>query len=103
MESTRRSFLKKMTVAGIGTAGLALSGNTAAAATEMPIGKKKKPAAQAQPAPAPAPAPKAAGRQKNRRGGRDRGRPMEHTLRSNGQKDSTEQPSLMKPYYLSDD
>ena len=65
--------------------------------------KKKKPAAQAQPAPAPAPAPKAAGRQKNRRGGRDRGRPMEHTLRSNGQKDSTEQPSLMKPYYLSDD
>ena len=44
MESTRRSFLKKMTVAGIGTAGLALSGNTAAAATEMPAGKKKKPA-----------------------------------------------------------
>ena len=39
MESTRRSFLKKMTVAGIGTAGLALSGNAAAAATEMPAGK----------------------------------------------------------------
>ena len=64
--------------------------------------KKKKPAAQAQPA-APAPAPKASGRKKERRGGRDRGRPMEPTLRRSGQKDSTEQPSLMKPYYLSDD
>ena len=30
------------------------------------------------------------------------GRPPEVVLRSNGQKDSTEQPSLMKPYYLSD-
>ena len=67
--------------------------------------KKKKPAAQPAPAPtpAPAPAPKAAGRKKNRRGGRDRGRPVEPTLRRSGQKDSTEQPSLMKPYYLSDD
>ncbi len=27
----------------------------------------------------------------------------EVTLRTNGQKDSTEQPSLMKPYYLSHD
>ena len=34
------------------------------------------------------------------RGGR--GRPPEVVLRTNGQKDSTEQPSLMKPYYLSD-
>ena len=67
--------------------------------------KKKKPAAQPAPAPTPvpAPAPKAAGRKKNRRGGRDRGRPVEPTLRRSGQKDSTEQPSLMKPYYLSDD
>ena len=65
--------------------------------------KKKKPAAQPAPTPAPAPAPKAAGRKKNRRGGRDRGRPVEPTLRRSGQKDSTEQPSLMKPYYLSDD
>ena len=39
-----------------------------------------------------------------KRGGRGRaGRPPEIVLRSNGQKDSTEQPSLMKPYYLSDD
>ena len=34
------------------------------------------------------------------RGGRSR--PPEVVLRTNGQKDSTEQPSLMKPYYLSD-
>ncbi len=57
---------------------------------------------QAKPAPKPAPAPKADAR----RGGRDRGRsrrPMEPDLRKHGQKDSTEQPSLMKPYYLSDD
>ena len=40
---------------------------------------------------------------KKRGAGRGRGgRPPEITLRSNGQKDSTEQPSLMKPYYLSD-
>ena len=57
---------------------------------------------QAKPAPKPAPAPKADAR----RGGRDRGRsrrPMEPDLRKHSQKDSTEQPSLMKPYYLSDD
>ena len=43
-------------------------------------------------------------RRKKRGGGRGRGpgRPPEVVLRSNGQKDSTEQPSLMKPYYLSD-
>ena len=31
MENTRRSFLKKMTVAGLGTAGLAIATNAAAA------------------------------------------------------------------------
>ena len=42
-------------------------------------------------------------RRKNRGSkGRRPGRPPEVVLRSNGQKDSTEQPSLMKPYYLSD-
>ena len=57
---------------------------------------QKKQAAQS-----PAPAPKG-GRKKH--GGRGRsGRPPEIVLRTNGQKDSTEQPSLMKPYYLSDD
>ena len=46
MENTRRSFLKKMTAAGIGTAGLALSSNAAAATvtTETGAEKKKKPA-----------------------------------------------------------
>ena len=59
-------------------------------------GKKQTP-----PPPAPAPMPKN-GRKK--RGGRGHsGRPPEVVLRTNGQKDSTEQPSLMKPYYLSDD
>ena len=47
---------------------------------------------------APSPVPQG-GRKKRGRSGR----PPEVTLRSNGQKDSTEQPSLMKPYYLSDD
>lgn len=45
MENTRRSFLKKMTAAGIGTAGLALSSNAAATVTtETSAEKKKKPA-----------------------------------------------------------
>ena len=67
---------------------------------------KKKPAAQAAPAAPVAvkeePVSKPAPKQKKER--RDHGprRPMEHALRSR-QKDSTEQPSLMKPYYLSDD
>ena len=44
MENTRRSFLKKMTAAGIGTAGLALSSNAAATVTtETSAEKKKKP------------------------------------------------------------
>ena len=64
---------------------------------------QKQPKAQKKQAPQPPqpPAPKS-GRKKH--GGRGRaGRPPEIVLRSNGQKDSTEQPSLMKPYYLSDD
>ena len=45
MDNTRRSFLKKMTVAGIGTAGLVLSGQTNAAevVTETTAKDKKKP------------------------------------------------------------
>lgn len=44
MENTRRSFLKKMTVAGLGTAGLALSGNAGAETivAGAPESKKKK-------------------------------------------------------------
>ena len=65
------------------------------AAQKQPKAQKK------QAAQSPAPAPKS-GRKKH--GGRGRsGRPPEIVLRTNGQKDSTEQPSLMKPYYLSDD
>ena len=63
--------------------------------------RKKKPAA---PAPQPLPqrqAARPAPERKKEQRRRDR-RPMEPTLRSH-QKDSTEQPSLMKPYYLSDD
>lgn len=44
MENTRRSFLKKVSVAGIGAAGLAVTGNAAAATTalsEEPQSKKK--------------------------------------------------------------
>ena len=64
------------------------------AAQKQPKAQKK------QAAQSPAPAPKS-GRKKH--GGRGRsGRPPEIVLRTNGQKDSTEQPSLMKPYYLSD-
>ena len=63
--------------------------------------RKRKPAAPApevKQAPAPKPAPQ---RKKERR---DRGPrlPVDPVFRSH-QKDSTEQPSLMKPYYLSDD
>ena len=42
MENTRRSFLKKMTAAGIGTAGLALSSNAAATVTTETSAEKKK-------------------------------------------------------------
>ena len=44
-------------------------------------------------------------RRRKRGGAKNRGggRPPEVVLRSNGQKDSTEQPSLMKPYYMSRD
>ena len=45
MLNTRRSFLKMLTAAGIGTAGLALSSNAAATVTtETSAEKKKKPA-----------------------------------------------------------
>lgn len=55
----------------------------------------------ARPAAEPLAVPKA---KKKRSGARGRGgRPPEVTLRTGSQKDSTEQPSLMKPYYLSRD
>ena len=69
-------------------------------------GKKKGAAQPAAEAPQLAPK-KASGApvpEKKRSGGRDRGRrngPPE--IRRSSQKDSTEQPSLMRPYYLSDD
>ena len=65
--------------------------------------RKKKPAAKAAPA-APAPEVKQEPAPQRKKERRDRGprRPMEPIFRSH-QKDSTEQPSLMKPYYLSDD
>ena len=66
---------------------------------EHPAKKRKK--AARPPEPPAKPEPQAARKRKGsgRHGGR--GRPPEVTLRTNGQKDSTEQPSLMKPYYLS--
>ena len=68
---------------------------------EQPAKKRKK--AARPPDPPAKPEPQAARKRKGggRHGGR--GRPPEVTLRTNGQKDSTEQPSLMKPYYLSHD
>ena len=68
---------------------------------EQPAKKRKK--AARPPEPPAKPEPQAARKRKGsgRHGGR--GRPPEVTLRTNGQKDSTEQPSLMKPYYLSHD
>ena len=74
--------------------------------------RKKKPAASPVPVPAPAaekfPPKRASGapvpEKKRAGGGKGRGRhsgPPE--IRRSSQKDSTEQPSLMKPYYLSDD
>ncbi len=67
------------------------------AAGEQPAQKERRAQGKKQSAPAPK-----SGR--NKHGGRGRsGRPPEIVLRTNGQKDSTEQPSLMKPYYLSDD
>ena len=40
MENTRRSFLKKVSAAGIGAAGLAMAGN--AGATQPPLNPKEK-------------------------------------------------------------
>ena len=68
---------------------------------EQPLKSGRRPPGPRKP---PAkPEPQAARKRKGsgRHGGR--GRPPEVTLRTNGQKDSTEQPSLMKPYYLSHD
>ena len=69
----------------------------------QPQGQSKK-ANKKKAAPAAEPLHKEEPRRKKNRGskGRRPGRPPEVVLRSNGQKDSTEQPSLMKPYYLSD-
>ena len=79
----------------------------AAAEVRQEPAKKRKNKKKANPQPEPAqPAHKPAkqGEKRKRSGGRGRsGRPPEVVLRSNGQKDSTEQPSLMKPYYLNDD
>ena len=69
---------------------------------EKPNRKERRGQDKPQPAPSSVPAP--LNGRKKRGGSRGRGsRPPEVTIRSNGQKDSTEQPSLMKPYYLSDD
>ena len=69
----------------------------------QPQGQSKK-ANKKKAAPAAEPLHKEEPRRRKNRGskGRRPGRPPEVVLRSNGQKDSTEQPSLMKPYYLSD-
>ena len=56
---------------------------------------------QEKAAPKAGPAPKAEAR-RNRDRNRFR-RPVEPDLHRHSQKDSTEQPSLMKPYYLNDD
>ena len=69
----------------------------------QPQGQSRK-ANKKKAAPAAEPLHKEEPRRKKNRGskGHRPGRPPEVVLRSNGQKDSTEQPSLMKPYYLSD-
>ena len=60
---------------------------------------KVKPTAKSAPAPRQDPAP---AREKPKRGGLfRRGRPMEPPVRPSDQKDSTEQQSLMRPYYFS--
>ena len=42
MENTRRSFLKKVSAAGIGAAGLAMAGNAGATTTVLPLNPKRK-------------------------------------------------------------
>ena len=66
----------------------------------QPQGQSRK-ANKKKAAPAAEPLHKEEPRRRKNRGSKGR-RPPEVVLRSNGQKDSTEQPSLMKPYYLSD-
>lgn len=43
MENTRRSFLKKVSAAGIGAAGLAMAGNAGATTTAAEPQRKKQP------------------------------------------------------------
>ena len=43
MENTRRSFLKKVSAAGIGAAGLAMAGNAGATTTALNPKRKKQP------------------------------------------------------------
>jgi ATP-dependent RNA helicase RhlE len=79
-----------------------------AAKLPEPLEKKhqtKTPKKKGAPVPEQLANPRQEGRKKSgHRGGRKRsGRPPEVALRSSGQKDSTEQPSLMKPYYLNSD
>ena len=66
--------------------------------------KAPKPFRAAKSSPQAAPVPAKGGKRPPARGkGGRSGRPPEVALRSSAQKDSTEQPSLMKPYYLHDD
>ena len=66
--------------------------------------KASTPFRAAKSSPQAAPVPAKGGKRPPARGkGGRSGRPPEVTLRSSAQKDSTEQPSLMKPYYLHDD
>ena len=63
--------------------------------------KNKKQGAPPRPAAEPALPPSLSGKRKPRRDGRPR--PVEAPLRADRQKDSTQQKSLMRPYYLHDD
>ena len=70
-------------------------------------GRRKKGGAKAQPAKAPeqkaAPAPEHRKKRKNRSGAGRGGRGPVLPMKSGAVKDSTEQPSLMKPYYIEHD
>ena len=76
-------------------------GGQGAAGGETPAGKEQAKAAPAQSRSA-APGQEGQARGKKRRRD-DRPRPIAPPLRSDRQKDSTEQKSLMRPYYLNDD
>ncbi len=68
---------------------------------QQPRRKGKKQGAPAQPVKEPVLPPSLSGKKKRRRD--DRPRPIEAAPRSDRQKDSTQQKSLMRPYYLHDD